>query len=151
MKIPGKDQVAAKLRTETKFQETLVAWKEPILPGTLFLAPNLDIISRTGGLPLFPEFLDVDKTIRAEFLPFNIELLHQDIHYYYIPPIRPKGYEIKPEIASGDPPKLVDTAQKDDAVLPSDTQGDNSIASKEGDTATGKSVNNNAQDSGLPE
>ena len=115
MKIPGKDQVAANLRTETKYQETLLAWKEPILPGTLFLVPNLDIISRTGGLPLFPEFLDVDETIKAESLPFAIEKLHQDIGYYYNPPVRPKGYEIKPEIESGNPSKLDDTARNDDA------------------------------------
>src|SRR5687768_742579 len=97
MKIPGKDQVAVNLRTETKFRETLSAWKEPILSGTLLLVPNLDIISRTGGMPLFPEFLDVDKTIKAESLPFDIDKLHQDIHYFENPPVKQIVYEIKPD------------------------------------------------------
>lgn len=131
---------------EIKFCQALPSWKEPILPCTMFLMPNEEIITSLGGKPLFPEFATLDKTLKPESLPSKIKLLCHNINNYKNHPIKQKGFEIIPEIASGDPPKLVDAVHEDDVVIESDKQADDSNTSNVGDKMTELSGTTKAQD-----
>src|SRR6476660_1556393 len=88
MTFPGRTAVQLNLKEETRFREALFQQKEPILPGTLFLTPTEEIISRPKGKPLFPEFTDVDKEIQPDSLPFPINVLLHDIEDYVNPKVK---------------------------------------------------------------
>ena len=119
----------------------------PILPGSLFLAPNQMIITRPLGKPLFPELEGVEETIPPESLPFDISLLEQDIMNYLNPPPPPAtqgGDNVKPETKKSGDTDLVDTpSHKDDVVLPPDTPT--------GDTVNQKDASNAEKSSGVNE
>ena len=78
-----------KLKDEKKFRESFFSQSTPICPGALFLAPNIEIVTRRPGKPLFPEFDDVVEGIEPESLPFDIALLHGDIFRFFNPPPKP--------------------------------------------------------------
>ena len=88
------------MREERMFQDGFFSKITPILPGSLFLAPNQMIITKPLGKLLFPELEGVEETIPPESLPFDTTLLEQDIMNYLNPPPPPAtqdGDNVKPE------------------------------------------------------
>src|SRR4051812_17296564 len=93
--FPGCKTVVQNLREEKKFKEALFKRNEPILPSSLFLVPLQIIVTRPPNKPLFSEISDMDEEILPDSLPFDMNLLKQDIHNFYNPP--PPSTVTKPD------------------------------------------------------
>src|SRR5688572_259288 len=52
---------------------------DPILPGSLFVAPNVDILEDTKKNSLFPDHPDWPTSIDHCMLPFNMRILIKEI------------------------------------------------------------------------
>ena len=99
--VPEKKDVEKNLKEEKDFKHLFFKEEVAILPGALFVVPTDDIITRPNGKPLFLEFPGVEEEIPPESLPFDIELLRQDIHKFWNPTPPPDIQEenIKPDMA----------------------------------------------------
>src|SRR5687768_10967209 len=86
MTTPKSSFLELRLKEEKEFREVFFSKSTPILPGSLFLAPNNKIITRPVNKPLFPEFEGVVEEIQPESIPFDIDLLLKDIKYFFAPP-----------------------------------------------------------------
>lgn len=126
MNSPGKDIIELELKDEKKFRESFFSQSTPILPGELFLAPNIEIVTRLPGKPLFPEFTDMEEEIEPESLPFDVALLHGDNVRFFnpAPPSPPSAthqVDVKPEPTNKDQSDLVDSPHEDDIVASPET------------------------------
>ena len=126
--ILGKEVVEKNLKEEKDFKHLLFGENLSIFPGSLFLAPNDEIITRPLGKPLFPEFRDVEENIPPESIPFDIKVLRQDIYNYFNPPPPSVSEDDKivNNMALTRSSDVLDKAHEDDAVLPPNTQAEES-------------------------
>src|SRR5688572_23174309 len=127
MTNPGKEVLELQLKEEREFREGFFSKSTPILPGSLFLAPNNEIITRPVNKPLFPEFEGVVEEIQPESIPFDIDLLLKDIKYFFDPPpnynkerweLIPQLDDVKQEASKKDQTDSADVPSNDHAVKP---------------------------------
>ena len=131
MTNPSKDVLEVQLKEEKKFRETFFSKSTPILPGSLFLAPNNEIITRPVKKPLFPEFANAVEAILPAQLPFDITLLHQDIYNFFHPAfptveewkLIPQDDDVKQEATKKEQTDPADTLPENDGVIPPVTPG----------------------------
>src|SRR5687768_14113078 len=82
MTLPTWKEIEDDLKPEIDIKWSMINWKEPIIPGTLFMLPTNVITTRANLLPLFPEFPKISEQILATQLPFSMSLWRHDLARY---------------------------------------------------------------------